>query len=245
MRLKTLIIDDEQFALDKLQNYIDTVPEFDLVAACADTATALSVMNNNKIDVIYTDIDMPDVNGYKFVDNLLRGPIIVFVTGYRDYPTDTFRVSAVDQLVKPYDTNDFQRTVDKVFDAYRKKYLLNPAKGGGGGGDVLSVKVENRVENIPMRNIRCIKGYGAYLQIFVSDRKNAVTTITPFDEIMKQLSSNFIQVHKLYAVNMDKVQRVEKKRVIMDDYTIVAISVSYRDGFLSYLHDHAIGKVFN
>lgn len=241
MKLKTLIIDDEQFALDKLRSYVEMMPTLELVAACSGTTEAMSYICDGNIDVIFTDIDLPDVNGIKFVESLQNPPLIVFTTAYREYAVDGFRLSAVDYLVKPYDLADFQRAVAKVCEAYRKDHSASDEIDPNGA---IFIKVETKFERIPFKDILYVKGYGEYLQVFVENRPQPLLTLSSFPEIATKLSSNFVQIHRSYTVNMDKVIKVGKNTVTLDEETVIPVSIKCRDNFLNYLNKHSIGKLY-
>lgn len=241
MKLRTLIIDDEKFALEKLKNYVKQIPFLELVAACSGTTEALSYLGDNDIDVIFTDIDMPDVNGIRFVESLSNGPYIVFITAYRDFAVDGFRLSAIDYLVKPYDLADFQRAANKVMTAYKKDHIL--AEPENSNENSIFIKVGTKFLRLDLSDIRYIKAYGEYLQVYVEGLKNPYLTLGSFGDMMKRLSRSFIQVHRSYAVNMDKIQRIENNRIIMDEDTYISVSATHHQAFLDYLQSRSVGKL--
>lgn len=242
MNLKTIIIDDEQYALDKLQDYVKRTPFLQLVAACSGTTEALKYLQEEDIDVIFTDIEMPDIDGIRFIESLTNRPQVVFITAYRDFAIEGFRLSATDYLLKPYDMADFQRAANKVRDLYQKN--LNLKEINTSTSDSIFIKVETRFERVELSSIKYIKGYGEYLQIFTEGRKTPLMTISSFSEILTKLNEHFIQVHRSYVVNMDKIQRVEKNRILFDEETIIPIGTTHRDAFINYLQSRSIGKVY-
>lgn len=242
MKLKTLIIDDEQYALDKLQNYVEHTDFLELVAACCGTTEALKHLREEEIDVIFTDIEMPDIDGIRFIESLTKRPLVVFITAYRDFAIEGFRLSATDYLLKPYDLADFQRAANKVMDAYRKNQAIQGRKASS--SDSVFIKVETRFERVSLSSIKYIKGYGEYLQIFTEGKKTPIMTISSFSEILSKLNEHFIQVHRSYVVNMEKVHRVEKNRIICDEEIAIPIGNTHRDAFINYLQSRSIGKVF-
>lgn len=112
--IKCLAIDDEPIALEKLKTYIDKVPFLELVSTCESAMEAMQVMTQRKIDAVFIDINMPDLNGMDFISSLTESPIVVFTTAYAEYAVDSYKVSAVDYLLKPYDFATFQRAANKV-----------------------------------------------------------------------------------------------------------------------------------
>lgn len=240
MKLKTLIIDDEKFALEKLRKYVNSIPFLELVAACSGTTEALSYIGDTHIDVIFTDIDMPDVNGIRFVESLSCRPYIVFITAYAEYAVDGFRLSATDYLVKPYDLADFQRAANKVLEASKKDHIQELPDGDENS---VFIKVGTKFIRLDLSNIRYIKAYGEYLQVFIEGQRNAYMTLGSFNDMMKRLNKNFVQVHRSYTVNMDKILRIEKNRIVMDEDTYIPVSDTYRQDFIDYLQSRAVGKL--
>lgn len=238
--LKTLIIDDEKFALEKLQRYVNSIPFLELVASCSGTTEALSYLGNTPVDVIFTDIDMPDVNGIRFVESLPNHPYIVFITAYAEYAVDGFRLSATDYLVKPYDMADFQRAANKVLKAYRKDHSQPVTVEDENS---IFIKIETKFIRLDMISIRYIKAYGEYLQVYVDGARKPYMTLGSFNDMMKRLNKNFVQVHRSYAVNMDKIIRIERNMIIMDEDTYIPVSDTYRQNFLNYLQTRAVGKL--
>lgn len=241
MKLKTIIIDDEPVALEKLKSYVETVPFLDLVAECQGSTEALEYMSKegNDVDVIFTDIEMPDINGVAFIESLTNSPLVVFTTAFRDFATDGFRLSAVDYLVKPYRQLDFQRAANKVLEAYKAKKGY-PATNGA--NESVFIKVETRFERVALSDIRYIKGFGEYLQIFVENRREPLLTISSFANLLEKLNPTFIQAHRSYVVNMNKVLRIEKSRIIMDSDVYIPISNTYREQVLEYVNSKAVGR---
>lgn len=241
MKLKTIVIDDEQFALDKIRKYVEGIPNLQLIAACSGTTEAMQYICNGDIDVIFTDIDLPDINGIKFVESLSNPPLIVFITAYRDFAVDGFRLSAVDYLLKPYGPTDFNRSVTKVCEAHRKNML---AREDVKSDDAIFVKVETRFERVKLTDILYIKGYGEYLQLYTVNRQKPIMTLSSFPEIRKRLPESFVQIHRSYNVNMDRVVCVNKNKVSFADGTEIPVSIKCRDNYLHYLENHSIGKMY-
>lgn len=245
MKLRTLIIDDEPIALEKLRSYVDKVPFLKLAGACRNGLDASALIADEDIDVIFTDINMPDMNGLEFIGTLPVQPLVVFITAYANYAVDSYKLSAVDYLLKPYDFSAFQRAANKVLERYNLRACKNDrtisVPEPNDSGYSLFVKVDYRYVRVCPADIRYIKGYGEYLQIFLTGSDSPLLTLSSFNSIKSRLSSNFIQVHRSYIVNMDCVRSISKGRIIMDDTTYIPIGESYKDAFQAYLSTHSIG----
>lgn len=240
MKLRTLIIDDEPDALDKLKSYIEKVPFLELVAECQGSTEALEILSNESVDVIFTDIDMPDIDGIAFVESLTTRTMVVFITAYRDFAVDGFRLSAIDYLVKPYSMAEFRRAANKVLEVWHNRHPQPDTSSDK--FDSLFIKVENRFERISQSDITYIKGFGEYLQIYTEGKTRPVMTISSFANIIEKLGHSFLQVHRSFVVNMDKIVRVEKNRIVMDKDTYIPVSKTYHDTFVDYLQKYSVGK---
>lgn len=243
MKLKVLLIDDEPDALAKLHNYVARVPWFEIAAECNGPSEAMEYLANARVDVIFTDIDMPDINGIDFIAGLDPRPITVFVTAYREYAADGFKLSATDYLVKPYGTADFQRAANKVLEIWRARNEAPAEVRAPKSDDALFVKVNTRFERLDVNSIVFIKGCGEYLQIHTDSDPRPFMTITSFPLIMEKLGNNFLQVHRSYVVNMNRVKRIERQKIITDTNVVIPISAGQKDELKAYLEIRTVGKM--
>lgn len=235
MTLRTLIIDDEPIALEKLRKYVERMPGLSLAAACSDGIEAMQFLAGNDVDLIVTDINMPDLNGLDFVRSLKRRPFIIFTTAYPQYAIDGYKVSAVDYLLKPYGFPEFTQAVAKVEERMTEKPAVTP-------DDSIFIKVDFKYIRVSLKDIRFIKGYGEYLQIFVIGKTVPLVTLSSFASIKESLSKDFLQIHRSYIVNMNHVEKIERNRVIMDTENHLPVGDSYKSSFQEYLSTHSIGK---
>jgi len=242
MKLRTLIIDDEPIALDKLKNYVGKVPFLELVAVCQDCFDAMEYLAANDVDLIVADINMPDFNGLDFIKSLSIHPMVIFTTAYSQYAVESYKVSAVDYLLKPYSFSDFQRAANKAMEQFNSKRSACQGAIPAHAADSLFIKVDYRYVRVSLSDIRYIKGYGEYLQVYVAGSETPYLTLSSFHSIKARLSENFLQVHRSYIVNMNQVEQIERNRVVMDSETYIPIGDSYKLEFQQYISSHAIGK---
>lgn len=242
MKIKTLIIDDEPIALEKLRSYVSKVPFLELVGECQSALEAVEVLSATEIDVIFTDINMPDLDGMGFISSLPHPPMVVFCTAYSEYAVESYRLSAVGYLLKPYGFPDFQRVANRVLDIHRMRTGASAAAGAAHGDESIFVKVDYRYLRVSLPDIVYIKGYGEYLQIFLNGNPSPLLTLSSFAAIKEKLPGEFVQIHRSYIVNMNRVQRIEKSRVIIDEDTYLPVGDSYKNDFLQYVARHAVGN---
>lgn len=240
MPLKTLIIDDEPIALEKLRGYVGKIPALQLAGVCSSGFEAIELLSESDVDLIITDINMPDLNGLDFIKTLPDPPMVIF-TAYSEYAVDSYKVSAVDYLLKPYGFVEFSRAVNKAVEtaAMRGRQPSDlPADTDGS----LFVKVDYRHVRVALSDIRFIKGYGEYLQIYVAGKITPLLTLSSFAAIKDMLGESFLQVHRSYIVNMNHVEQIERNRLVMDADNYIPVGDSYKAAFQQYLAAHSIGK---
>ena len=121
MKIRTVIIDDEPIALAKLKNYVEKTPFLELVGEYPSAVNAMEILAEGNVDAVFTDINMPDMDGLQFIGTLSNPPIVVFITAYSQYAVESYRLSAIDYLLKPYGFSDFQRASNKVLKAYNAR----------------------------------------------------------------------------------------------------------------------------
>ena len=150
----------------------------------------------------------------------------------------------MDYLLKPYGFADFQRAANKVLENWRARShsgeserAVRPDRDSS-----LFVKVDYKYLRVNLADIRYVKGYGEYLQIYLSGQTKPLITLSSFAAIREKLSPNFLQIHRSYIVNMDQVERIEKSRVVMDADTYIPVGDSYKSTFLDYLARHSAGS---
>lgn len=250
MTLSVLIIDDEPIALQKLARYVRQTPYMTLVGECGCTQEALEIMEERPVDVIFTDIDMPDQNGIDFIESLPVRPLTVFITAYPQYALEGYRLAAVDYLLKPYGLLDFQRAASKVRERHEMMTRMDSMPDAdenisvdrtSGSRRNIFVKVDYRYVNVMLDSILFIKGCGEYLHIEVTGSQTPLLTLSSFAALKGKLSQEFLQVHRSYMVNMSRVCQVTRGRIIIGENTEIPIGDSYKTRVSEYLRENAIG----
>lgn len=245
MKLRTLIIDDEPIALEKLGKYVAKVPFLELVGVCESGLDAIGLLAETQVDLIFTDINMPDLNGMEFVKTLSSPPMVVFITAYAQYAVESYRMSAVDYLLKPYGFAEFQRAANKALEMYSSRVREAGSNSAGpevvNSNDSIFIKVDYRYVRVSLASIRYIKGYGEYLQLYTDVNASPLLTLSSFAEIRERLNDNFIQIHRSYIVNMNQVECISRGRIIVDKETEIPIGDSFKPALQSYLQLHSVG----
>lgn len=238
MKIKTLIVDDEPIALEKLHKYVEKSPSLKLAGKCSNALDAIGIINDGDIDLVITDINMPDLSGMDFIKSLTNPPIVIFTTAYEEYAVESYQVSAADYLLKPYDLATFQKAINKV-QAIIEAGKIKPVPVAAAGH--IFVKIDYKYLNVRLSDIEYIKGYGEYLQIFIAGASTPLTTLSTFAAIRNRLGEPFLQVHRSYIVNMERIRHVERARIVMPGDVYIPISDSYKPDFQDYINAHSIG----
>ena len=239
--IKVLAIDDEPLALQQLARYIEQIPYLDLVAECQSAVEARHIIEEETIDAVFVDINMPDLNGMDFVRSLSAPPMVVFTTAYSEYAIEGFKVNAIDYLLKPFGLDDLKRAANKVKEQYD---LRNTATVSSvDEDDALFLKTEYKVVRINIGDIRYVEGMSEYLRIYLDDRPKPLIVLLSMKKLEERLPSHtFMRIHRSYIINLRKIQEVNKNRVIMDADTYLPIGDMYKDTFNAYINSKFIGK---
>ena len=236
--MKCLAIDDEPLALAQLSDYISRVPFLSLVKPCQDAFEAMKVLSDEDVDLIFVDINMPDLNGLDFIRSLISPPLVIFTTAYSEYAVDGFKLDAVDYLLKPFEFQDLLKAADKARKQFEYKLLEQQSELGNASqvkGDSLSVKSDCRVVRIDINNIRYIEGMSEYIRIFVEGENKPVITLASLLKMEERLPAHFVRVHCSYIVNLRKITEISRLRIIFDKNTYIPVGDNYKERFTEFI----------
>jgi two-component system, LytTR family, response regulator LytT len=231
--IRCIAIDDEPLALRQLSGYIEKTPFLELTGSYDSALKAIGVLKIERIDLIFVDINMPDLNGMDFVKSLENPPMIVFVTAYSEFALEGFRVDAIDYLLKPISYGDFIRSANKVKSWFDNHH--NNSEEGRSDKDFLFIKSDYKILRINFDNIKYIEGMSEYIKIHLTDSR-PVMTLLSMKAIKDQLPTDrFMRVHRSYIVNLSKITVIERSRIIFDGKIYIPVSEQYKNAFQNYL----------
>lgn len=238
MNIRCIAIDDEPMALEKIKSYIQKISYLELVAACDSPADAIQIMSDTAVDAVFVDINMPDMNGLDFVKVLPEMPLVVFTTAYSEYAVESYRVRAVDYLLKPYTFEEFQRAADYVQQQWlaKQKAPVAPADS-----DNVFLKVDYRYIRVSLKDIVFIEGMNEYLKIHLVSG-DPYLVHTSFKQINNHLPENFLQVHRSYVVNVNHICEVERSVILLKGGKRISVSDSNKDMFMAYLKNRSLSR---
>ena len=245
--IRVLAIDDEPLALRQLVTYIGKVPFLELAGQCQSAIEARDILNEEPIDAIFCDINMPDLNGMDFVKSLAAPPLVVFTTAYSEYAVEGFKVDAVDYLLKPFGLQDFMRAANRLKDRLHTSpstlhHPLSTIPTPPSDDDTIFIKTDYRMVKISIQDIRYIEGMSEYLKLFLDNQAKPIITLLAMKTLEEKLPQNFMRIHRSYIVNLDKIMEVNKNRVIIDNDTYLPIGESYKEQFNRYIERRFLGK---
>jgi len=240
MNIRCLAIDDEPLALKQLVAYIKKVPFLELAAQCQSALEARTYLENDTVDAIFCDINMPDLNGMDFVKSLVAPPLVVFTTAYSEYAVDGFRVNAVDYLLKPFGLQEFQRAAQRLKDRLEGSHATE--ESAADQTETLFLKTDYRIVNVNIRDIRYVEAMSEYLKVWVDGQSKPIVTLLSMKKMEENLPGYFMRIHRSYIINLTKIQEVNKNRVIMDADTYLPIGDLYKDAFQRYLNTKFLAR---
>ena len=236
--IKVLAIDDEPLALQQLAAYIKKIPTLELVGQCQSAMEAKTILDNEVVDAIFCDINMPDLNGLDFIKSLAYPPLVVFTTAYSEYAVEGFKVNAVDYLLKPFGLDDFRRAANKL----QERLTTQPKAVVEDEDDTLFIKTDYKVVKIAISDIRYVEAMSEHLKIYLNGQPKPLITHLSMKKIEERLPDYFMRIHRSYIINLKLIQEVNKNRVIMDSDTYLPIGDNYRELFNDYLNKKFLGK---
>jgi len=234
--IRCIAIDDEPLALRQIVGYIKKTPFLELTGQCESALKAIELLENSTVDLMFVDINMPDLSGMDFVKALDNPPKIVFVTAYSEYAVEGFRVDAIDYLLKPISYGDFLKSANKVKSLFET--LIHKSDKVNSNNDFLFIKSEYKILRINFDDITYIEGMSEYIRIHLSNARPVMTLLSmkAVDEILP--SDRFMRVHRSYIVNLSKISVIERNRIVFDGKVYIPVSEQYKSGFQKYIDNN-------
>jgi len=230
MKIKCVAIDDEPLAVSKIAGYIQKIPFLELMAECRNAFEAMEVMSKNDIQLLFIDINMPDISGMEFVKSLRVKPYIIFTTAYSEFAVEGFEVEAVDYLLKPISFTNLLKAANKVKTLVDLK-MENQKKVNEETANHLFVKSAYKLIRIEFSNIKYIESQHEYIKIHLLSN-DSVTTKMSLKSIEELLpSAQFMKVHRSYIININEVSIIERNNIVFENKIYIPISDQYKESF--------------
>ena len=233
--IKCLAVDDEALSLDLLEDNIKRIPFLQLVKRCKNAYEAMDVLRAQPIDLIFLDIQMPELTGTQFVQSLTHRPVVIFITAFKKYALEGFELDVLDYLVKPVTFERFLKAANKAADfcTLKKQAVQTPVAQDT--NDYFFVNVEYSLVKIAVQEITHIESIRDYMKIWLLQSDKPVITKLALKSLSDRLPpARFVRIHKSFIVAIDKISFIRKNRVYIGNH-IIPVSDFYKDELLSLI----------
>ena len=258
MAMRCIAIDDEPLALRQISAYISKIPFLELSATFRSAVAAKEWLKENETDLIFVDINMPDMTGVEFVQSLDVKAMVIFTTAYAEYAIEGYKLSAIDYLLKPFALKDITRAsekalslyellllqreresvaaaVDEVVGADEEKEIAESSETADDRG-VLSVYADRKTNLVKLSNIVYLESAGEYVRLHLTDGTKLVTLFRLKNMESSLQSSQFMRVHRSYIINLSHISGYTKGRVFLSNDDYVPIGENYKEQFMNYIN---------
>ncbi len=234
-KIKTIAIDDEPLALEVVKRFAAKVPDLELLRVFQNPLEAVAFLQVEKVDLIFLDIQMPELTGLQLLDSILYQPMIVFTTAYSQYAVDSYERGAIDYLLKPILFDRFLKSVNKArtFILAQEALDYKSEETETESKDYVFIKSDTRFFKVNLKDIFFIEGMRDYVAIHTREKR--IMTLMSMSKMMDKLpQADFMRVHKSYIIGLNHINLIHNNRVIINDKEI-PISNSYKEAFLEFV----------
>jgi len=229
MKINCIVIDDEHLARTLLDDYIGKLPSLKLIANCSSALQALEILQNKPVDLIFLDIQMPDLSGIVFLKSLKYKPVVIFTTAYPEYALDGYALDVIDYLLKPISFERFMQSVNKAAEQIKliKGISTNKEK------KYITLKSEHRIHKVKYNNILFIEGMKEYVVFHLKEGKRIIT-LERMKNLEEHLPDNFLRIHRSYIINKNDIRSLYGNSVEIGNHKI-DIGKTYKEKVISQL----------
>ena len=244
MNLSCIIVDDEPLAVRLLESYVEKTPDLELMASFTDSITAINAIKAQKPDLLFLDIQMPNIDGMELAHSLPEETRVVFTTAFKEYAFESYEVNALDFLLKPVRYNKFLAAVEKAREWFSRKVESGRWKENSPlaeSGDESNLTGEWR--NIPIDQITYVNGMKDYVLFYLDNEPKALITHLTMKAVEDMLPKDrFLRIHRSYIIAVDKIQKVDRNDCVYIGKEIIHIPDGYLQTFRQFLDTRVISK---
>ena len=232
MILNCAIVDDEPLALDLLESYVHKTPFLSLIGKYSSAVHAMKEITGKNIDLLFLDIQMPELNGLEFSKMVDKHTRIIFTTAFDQYAIDSYRVNALDYLLKPISYIDFLQAANKALQWFELEQKPEEIES-------IFVKSDYKLVQVELRKILYIEGLKDYIKIYTEDQPKPILSLMSMKSMEELLPpSRFMRVHRSFIVQKDKIRIIDRGRIVFEK-TYIPISDSYKTSFQTFLDERS------
>ena len=236
--VRCIAIDDEPLALRQIKSYIERTESLSLVATCRSAIEAQQILEEQKIDLIFVDINMPDLNGIDFVRSLAGNYFVIFTTAYSEFALEGFKLNAIDYLLKPFTYDEFTKAIQKVVSlvdlvnrchAAENAMAANEAESAD--KEYISVKADYKTQLVRIADIVYLESASEYVRLHI-EGSATITTLFRLKNMETTLpQESFLRVHRSYIVNLKRISSYTKGRIFLDNGEYRPLGENYKERF--------------
>ncbi|WP_200979361.1 LytTR family DNA-binding domain-containing protein [Echinicola sp. 20G] len=241
MKIKCIAVDDEPLALEMLCSFIEQTSFLSLEAKFENAIDALAHIHRNKVDLIFLDIQMPDLSGMELARVLESNKSssdtrIIFTTAYNQFAIEGYKVDALDYLLKPYSYEEFLKASTKAYQYFERKAHPMPTSTEENSQSYIFLKVEYQLVKVMLKDIIYVEGYKDYVKVHLVGKSSPLLSLTSLKNMEDLLpEQHFMRIHRSYIISLDHIESITRNTVNMGSTTI-AVSDNYKDTFLQFVN---------
>jgi DNA-binding LytR/AlgR family response regulator len=237
--MNCIIVDDEPLAIDLLDDFISRIPFLSLAGKCKNAFEAIQTINTKSVDLIFLDIQMPNISGIQLLESLERKPIVIFTTAYSEFAVESYNLNAIDYLLKPFNFERFFKAVNKAYSHYNnQKKDIDTNTSREPESNYILVKADYKTIKINLSDILYIEGLKDYVKIYTGPKP--ILTILRLKILEDKLPKNkFIRVHRSFIISIPKIESIERN-IIRIAGARIPIGETYRSSFYKTIEEKNI-----
>ena len=245
MALSCIIVDDEPLAVKLLESFVTKTPDLDLLGSDTDSVEAINAVKEQKPNLLFLDIQMPDLNGMELAHMIPEGTKVIFTTAFKEYAFESYEVSALDFLLKPIRYNKFLAAIDKAKEWFGRQEGVSSQESGDSRneGTTLFLKVDGEYRQIAISDIVYVSGMKDYVMFYLEGERRPLVTYLRMKAVEEMLpQQQFMRVHRSFIVCLDKIRKVDRNDCIYIGEEIIHVTEAYLPAFQQYLTSKFPGK---
>ena len=230
-QLLCIIVDDEPLAVKLLESFVAKTPELRLLASFTDSVEAINAVKEQKPDLLFLDIQMPDLNGMELAHMIPPTTRVIFTTAFKEYAFESYEVSALDFLLKPIRYNKFLAAVEKAKQWYEREPSADDAKSTS-----LFIRVDGELRNVTIDNITYVSGMKDYVMFYLDGESKPLITHLTMKAVEAMLPTDrFLRVHRSYIIAVDKIKKIDRNDCIYIGEEIIHVPEGYQQAFHTFI----------
>ncbi|WP_428742418.1 LytR/AlgR family response regulator transcription factor [Tenacibaculum sp.] len=241
LKISCIAVDDEPMALNLVESYIEKTPFLDLKAKCSSAIEAMNFIKSTSVDLLFLDIQMPDLTGVKFSKMLPKNTKVIFTTAFNEYAIEGFKVEALDYLLKPFDYSEFLTAANKAYQWFELiKGQQTTPNFAPPKKEFLFVKSEYKQLRIKLSDVLYFEGLKDYIKIWLKNDNTPILTLMSLKSLEQKLpKSQFMRVHRSFIVALNSINVIERSQIIINKQRIT-VSEQYKPQFLEFINNNSL-----